>query len=116
MEEDDHLTFAYECYYPTCVHYIDQEGRSYTMLGQKLDLNGTVSWIEDHTYKSSPFKFTAPARLSDIKLKWAMLKKGIRQYYDSNYREMIEQYLRKFSITYLVDMNNTDYANIVSLH
>ena len=53
-------------------------------------MNTTVSWIEDHAYKKSPFKFTAPARLSDLKLKWAMFKKGIRQYYDKNYREMIE--------------------------
>jgi hypothetical protein len=60
------------------------------MLGQRLNLNTTVSWIEDHAYKKSPFKFTAPARLSDLKLKWAMFKKGIRQYYDKNYREMIE--------------------------
>lgn len=40
----------------------------------------------------------------------------MRQWYDANLRDTIETYLRKIGITYLVDMDNTDYDNIKSLH
>ena len=50
-----------------------------------------------------------PARLSDLKLKWAYFKKEVRLWYINNGRCCIESYLRKFNITYLVDMDPSDF-------
>ena len=47
---------------------------------------------------------------------WGKAKQVSREWYDGNLRSTIETYLRKFKITYCVDMDNSDYNNIASLH
>ena len=54
--------------------------------------------------------------MPDWKTYWADAKKGGREWYDANLRDFIEFYLRKINLTYCVDMDNSDFANITSLH
>jgi hypothetical protein len=117
LEDDARLKFSYECYQAPCHYYIEPfEGRAHLLIGEEASLNSTVSWIDDQTFKSSCFKFKAPARIPDWKVHWGKAKMMGRQWYDANLRDFIETYLRKFKITYCVDEDNTDYKNIASLH
>ena len=117
MEAEPNLKYAYECYKAPCSYYIEPfEGRAHLLIGHELSLNSTTSWIDDQTFKSSCFKFKAPAMFPDWKIHWGKFKQTGREWYDANLRDTIEVYLRKFNITYCVDMDNTDYKNIVSLH
>ena len=114
---DSNMMFAYECYHAPCSYYIEpQDGKAFYMLGQEVNLNQTVSWIDDHKYKTSCSKFKAPAPLPDWKLYWGEAKWSIREKYDQTLRETIELYLRKVNFTYVVDLDNEDYYNNVSLH
>ena len=49
-------------------------------------------------------------QLSDLKLKWAYAKKEVRLFYIKYLRDHIENLLRQFKITYLVDMDPTDFT------
>jgi hypothetical protein len=75
-----------------------------------------TDWIENREFRSSPYQFKAPVVMGDMKLKWATLKKLVRDWYDANLRTTIETQLRKTGIAYVLDMDPTDYDNIVSLH
>lgn len=60
----------------------------------------------------SPFQFKAPPVISDLRLKWADIKKEVRGWYDKNVRDKIEPTLRQYKITYIVDLDPLDFDNI----
>ena len=59
-------------------YYIDKEGVAYIFDPVLPGINTTIVWIDNKLYKSSPIRFKAPARWSDLKLKWGYLKKNAR--------------------------------------
>ena len=78
-------------------------------------LNKTTEWIDDRYYKKAATAYKAPTVLSDNKLKWAYVKKEVRDWYAANLQPKIEELLLKVNLTYLVDMDPMDLEN-VKLH
>ena len=114
--QETNLQWSYECYSPPCAHYIDQEGKSYKLVGRDVSHPNTTEWIEEHGFKKSCYKFKAPPATVGMKLHWMEAKKYARDWYDANLRGHIEPYLRKFKISYVVDMDPEDWDNIASFH
>ena len=94
--------------------FIDKEGVAYSYFKNNgmPSLNETTEWIEDRYYKKSMTAYKAPAVLSEMKLKWAYAKKEVRAWYAANLQPKVEELLRKVNLTYLVDMDPTDFENI----
>lgn len=95
------------------MHYIDQEGMTYSYPHLLPSFNVTKDWIDDRLFKKSPHVFKAPARWPEWKVKWGYLKKEVRFWYRANLRDTVEKYLRQLKFTYFVDMDPLDFDNQV---
>lgn len=97
--------------------FIDTDGIAYlyplyTRKDGMPSLNKTTEWIDDRYYKKAATAYKAPTVLSDNKLKWAYAKKEVRDWYAANLQPKIEELLRKYNLTYLVDMDPMDLENV----
>lgn len=92
--------------------YIDSDGIAYNYNLVMPSLNVTTDWIDNKRYTKSPLFYKAQPQLSDLKLKWAYAKKEVRLFYIQHLRDFIETYLRQFKLTYLVDMDPTDFTEV----
>jgi hypothetical protein len=94
--------------------FIDKEGIAYSYFKNNgmPSLNHTTDWIDDRYYKKSMTAYKAPALLSAWKLKWAYIKREVRAWHTKNLQPKVEELLRKVNLTYLVDMDPTDFENI----
>jgi len=117
FEYNEKLRLAYEIEWKKQTprsFFIDKEGVAYSYFKNNgmPSLNETTEWIDDRYFKKSMTAFKAPALLGDMKIKWAYAKKEVRAWYSKNVQSMIEEQLRKVNLTYLVDMDPTDFENI----
>ena len=108
----EEISLAYDAYYVPRGFFINTDGKTYIYDPVLVSVNGTKNWIEEQEYKKSPSKFMVPAPLPQYKVYWAYVKRTVRKWYAANLQDDIEFYLRKYKITYLVDMDPTDFANI----
>ena len=92
--------------------YIDTDGTAYNYNLVIPSLNVTTEWIDKQKYLQTPLKYKVPPALSDYKIYWTYLKIDVRKYYIKLLRHHIEPLLRKFKITYLVDMDPTDFTEV----
>lgn len=92
-----------------------EDGIAYNYNLVMPSLNVTSDWIDSKKYLQTPYQFKVPAQLSDVKLYWAYFKKEVRRFYRKHLMDVIEPQLRKFKVTYLVDMDPTDFTQ-VKLH
>lgn len=90
---------------------IDKDGMAYTFPMVLPAINTTTAWIDEKKYKNTPLKFKAPAIVSDMKLKWAYVKKEVRLWYMENALAKVEELLRKTKISYVVDLDPMDFDN-----
>ena len=90
-------------------YLIDKDGVAYTFPMVLPALNTTIDWIESKKFKASGFKFKAPPVLSDLKMKWAYLKKEVRLFYIKHLLVKVEDVLRKTKISYVVDVDPMDF-------
>jgi hypothetical protein len=74
--------------------FIDTDGMAYNYNLVMPSLNVTSEWIDKKQFLSTPLKYKVPPQLSDLKIKWAYVKKEVRKWYVKNLRDMIEPYLR----------------------
>lgn len=57
---------------------IDTDGIAYNYNLVMPSLNVTSEWIDKKHYLSTPLQYKVPPQLSDLKLKWAYVKKEVR--------------------------------------
>ena len=76
----------------------------------------TVEWIDDKLYKKSPIRFAVPPPANLPKIYWGYVKKEVRMWYRKNLRDTIEVWLRKFKISYVVDMDPMAFSEIPNLN
>lgn len=94
--------------------FIDKDGVAHIFDPVLPGINTTIDWIDNKLYKTSPISFKAPARWSDLKLKWGYLKNWVRSQYKTHLRQKVESLLRAVNLTYLVDMDPLDFRNAKS--
>jgi len=98
---EEKLAYMYEVYHesenfvPRSFYIDNKDGMAHTFPLVLPALNTTIDWIDMKKYKNSAFKFKAPPVMTDIKMKWAYLKKEVRLWYMKNMLEKVENLLRK---------------------
>lgn len=113
---EEKMAYTYEVYgekesFVPRSFFIDKDGVAHTFPLVLPAINTTIQWIDDKKYKNSPFRFKAPAVMSDMKLKWGYLKKEVRLWYLNNLLDKVEELLRKTKIGYVVDLDPMDFDN-----
>ena len=63
-------------------------------------------------YLGSPLKYKTPALLSGLRTYWAYVKKDVRRFYKRKIQSRIDPLLKKYSISYLCDVDPKDVENI----
>ena len=88
------------------------EGNAHTFEPIVVGKKNTKEWIDSKAYLKSPLIFAAPPRIMEqwVPLHYAV--KDARLWYDKKLRSKVENYLRKYEITFFVDMDPKDWSKV----
>jgi len=92
--------------------YIDKDGQVYYYNSNNFTVEDLSEWIDGKKFNSSPMKFKVPPVLGEYKIFWAYAKKDVRAWFNKTISPVIEPYLVKFKVSYMVDLDKSDVVNI----